>query len=160
FSCPDDCGTCAPLCGDGMCGIGMETCETCPDDCGHCLKVMTWDIDAALAHGTSDVASTLSSLGDVILLEKPDYVGLESVDRSTKRSGKLDEALFLARRVKMYERFGGAFNYDGGQYGLAFLSKHPIAKMQKLDLPTSGEWALRRIVLTATPEPPNFYTDF
>jgi len=33
--CPEDCGTCAPACGDGACS-GDEDCATCPADCGAC----------------------------------------------------------------------------------------------------------------------------
>lgn len=163
-TCPEDCGACAPGCGDGACatgsGPGAETCETCPEDCGSCLKVLTWDIDAGLRRGKGEVQATLRAIAAVIAAERPDYVGLQSVDQGTARSGKLDEALFIAQRVKMYKRFGGAFNYDGGQYGLAFLSRRPIVSMRKTTLDTSGEWAKRRIVLTATLDPPAYYTDF
>jgi endonuclease/exonuclease/phosphatase family metal-dependent hydrolase len=158
--CPEDCGACAPGCGDGTCTAGSETCESCPEDCGNCLKVLTWDIDAGLKRGKGNVEATLRSIADLIALERPDYVGLQSVDKNTSRSGKRDEALVIARRVKMYKRFGAAFNYDGGQYGLAFLSRHPIATMEKTLLDTSGEWAKRRILLKATLDPPAYYTDF
>jgi endonuclease/exonuclease/phosphatase family metal-dependent hydrolase len=162
--CPDDCGACAASCGDGVCSTGTgpdaETCESCPQDCGNCLKVLTWDIGAGLKHGKSKVKKTLRAIAGVIAKEKPHFVGLQSVDYQTKRSGGLDEALYIARRVKMYKRFGAAFKYDGGQHGLAFFSKHPIIMMEKTKMATSGEWAKRRILLTATVAPPDYYTDF
>jgi endonuclease/exonuclease/phosphatase family metal-dependent hydrolase len=161
--CPDDCGACAASCGDGVCNTDAtpaETCESCPEDCGNCLKVLTWDINAGQKKGKSRVKQTLKSIADLIRLEKPDFVGLESVDKGTKRSGGVDQALYIAKRVKMYKRFGGAFKYDGGQYGLGFLSKFPIAGMSKTNMSTSGEWAKRRILLTASLDPPDYYTNF
>ena len=35
MSCPSDCGTCAPSCGNGLCEPG-EDCMSCPFDCGTC----------------------------------------------------------------------------------------------------------------------------
>jgi endonuclease/exonuclease/phosphatase family metal-dependent hydrolase len=161
--CPDDC-ECPASCGDGLCSLGEapdgETCENCADDCGRCVKVMTWDINAGLKKGKSNVKKTLKSIANLIALEKPDYVGLQSVDKNTKRSGEIDQALFIAKRTKMYKRFGGAFKYNGGQYGVAFLSKHPILGMAKTKMPTSNEWAKRRVLLTASLELDDFYVFF
>ena len=161
--CPDDC-ECPASCGDGICTLGDapdgETCENCKEDCGKCVKVLTWDINAGLKRGKSKVKRTLKSIGSLINLEKPDYVGLQSVDKNTKRSGNLDEAKLIAKRAKMYKRFGGAFKYNGGQYGVAFLSKHPIQGMTKTKMPTSGEWAKRRVYLTASLDLDDFYVFF
>ncbi|MFZ6014784.1 MAG: hypothetical protein ACOYUZ_00295 [Patescibacteria group bacterium] len=38
-NCPEDCGTCAPVCGDGICTQTSESCENCPIDCGTCGPV-------------------------------------------------------------------------------------------------------------------------
>lgn len=35
MTCAQDCGACAPRCGDGSCN-GTESCSTCPGDCGTC----------------------------------------------------------------------------------------------------------------------------
>jgi hypothetical protein len=36
-SCPEDCGACAPVCGDYSCD-GGETCSSCRADCGRCKR--------------------------------------------------------------------------------------------------------------------------
>lgn len=188
-SCPEDCGDCTPVCGDGECAEGLEsctdcpddcacpatcgdevcnlgeapdgeTCENCPSDCGRCVKVMTWDINAGLKKGKKKVKSTLKSIANQIKRERPDFVGLQSVDKLTKRSGEVDQALFIAKRAKMYKRFAGAFKFDGGQYGVAFLSKHKIPSATKVPLATSDEWAKRRVLLNASIELEDFYIFF
>jgi endonuclease/exonuclease/phosphatase family metal-dependent hydrolase len=188
-SCPDDCNECAPSCGDGECTDGIESCsncaedcecpascgdeicdlgpspdgencENCPGDCGRCVKVLTWDINAGLKKGKSKVKTTLKSIANKIKQERPDFVGLQSVDKLTNRSGNIDQALYIAKRAKMFKRFGGAFKFDGGQYGVAFLSKHKIPSVQKVELPTADEWAKRRVLLNASIELDDFYILF
>lgn len=164
-ACPHDCGECEPGCGDGFCDAGEtptdgETCESCPMDCGRCLKVMTWSIDAGLKKGKKKVKKTLKAIANVIKNEKPDLVGLEGVDKKTKRSGGIDEALFIAKRAKMYKRFAGAFQFQGGQYGVALLSKYPVSLAWKTILPTSGEWAKRRTMLNALVELEQYAASF
>src|SRR5688572_7295708 len=35
-ACPQDCGECTSVCGDGWCQFGVEDCTTCPNECGTC----------------------------------------------------------------------------------------------------------------------------
>jgi hypothetical protein len=37
INCPQDCGPCIPVCGNGACEPPKEDCENCPEDCGPCL---------------------------------------------------------------------------------------------------------------------------
>jgi len=90
------------------------------------IKVMTYNIHHAnppSENGKIDMAA----IARVINQEKPDLVALQEVDIFTERSGKkLDQALELARLTGMKSFFMKALDYQGGAYGIAVLSKHPI----------------------------------
>jgi endonuclease/exonuclease/phosphatase family metal-dependent hydrolase len=65
------------------------------------------------------VAALLDSLAaDVVLLQE--------VDRATRRSGGVDQLAELRRLTGMHGVFGRAIDFDGGEYGIAMLSRWPI----------------------------------
>ena len=66
----------------------------------------------------------------------PDLVALQEVDVNTKRSGNTDQARKIAEALDMHYYFGRAIDYDGGEYGVAILSKYPISEEQTYALPT------------------------
>ena len=77
----------------------------------------------------------------MIIKETPDIVSLQEVDVHTNRSGKnINQAKELARLSGMpFYYFTKAIEYDGGEYGLAILSKFPMEEMQSIPLPTLAE---------------------
>ncbi len=90
------------------------------------LKVMTYNIHHANPP-SEKVKIDMAAIARVINQEKPDLVALQEVDVYTERSGKkLDQALELARLTGMKSFFMKALDYQGGEYGIAVLSKHPI----------------------------------
>jgi endonuclease/exonuclease/phosphatase family metal-dependent hydrolase len=65
------------------------------------------------------VAALLDSLAaDVVLLQE--------VDRATRRSGGVDQLAELRRLTGMHGVFGRAIDFDGGEYGIAMLSRWPV----------------------------------
>jgi hypothetical protein len=42
-NCPDDCGSCTPVCGNSKCEAPYESCSSCPSDCGPCCGNGTCD---------------------------------------------------------------------------------------------------------------------
>jgi len=90
------------------------------------IKVMTYNIHHAnppSENGKIDMAA----IARVINQEKPDLVALQEVDIHTERSGKkLDQARELARLTGLKSFFMKALDYQGGEYGIAVLSKLPI----------------------------------
>ena len=68
-----------------------------------------------------------------------DIVGLQEVDNKAKRSGEVDQPAFLGEKLKMHSAFGSFMDYQGGQYGLAILSKFPITKETVVRLPDGNE---------------------
>jgi len=97
------------------------------------LRVMTYNI----RHGEGmDGVVDLARTAAVIAAAHPDVVALQEVDLDTGRTGRVDQAATLARLAGLEHRAFGAFmDYDGGQYGMAVLSRYPIESSRVIDLP-------------------------
>ncbi len=83
----------------------------------------------------------LEAIAKVIREHTPDLVALQEVDVNTIRSGKTsNQATALARLSNMpYYFFAKAIDYEGGDYGVAILSKFPMENMKNTALPTEEE---------------------
>lgn len=84
------------------------------------LKVLVFNI-----HAGKDAAG-VSNLNDVAALARDvaaDVVLLQEVDRLTKRSGNVDQVKVLEDASRFAAAFGRSLDYDGGQYGIAALSR-------------------------------------
>jgi len=100
------------------------------------VKVLSWN----LHHGAGlDGKIDLNRIAGFIKKQEADMIVLQEVDNRCKRSGNIDQAAELAKLTGLHGAFGAAMPYDGGQYGLAILSKHPIGKTEVIRLPGSGE---------------------
>ena len=96
------------------------------------LTVMTYNIH----HGEgTDKRLDLARIAEVIRKCEPDFVALQEVDAGTKRTNGVMQAEELGRLTKMYHAYGPAMHYDGGRYGNAILSRHPIELAGTLALP-------------------------
>jgi endonuclease/exonuclease/phosphatase family metal-dependent hydrolase len=81
---------------------------------------MTYNIHVGVG---MDKKLDLQRIADVILKEKPDLVGLQEVDRGVKRTEGKDEIAELATMTHMDYAFAHNLDYQGGQYGVAMLSR-------------------------------------
>lgn len=96
------------------------------------LRVLTYNIH----HGEgSDGKLNYERLAGKIDELRPDVAVLQEVDRGTKRAGGIDQAARLAKLTGMKFVFGRAMPYDGGEYGLAILSRFPIERSDTYPLP-------------------------
>ena len=87
------------------------------------FRVMTYNIH----HGEGlDGKVDLDRIAKVITNANADAVALQEVDQNTKRTGGIDMAAELAKRTNMHVAFGANLDFQGGKYGTAILSKHPI----------------------------------
>lgn len=87
------------------------------------LRVMTYNIHVGVG---MDKKLDLQRIADVINREHPDLVGLQEVDRGVKRTEGKDEIAELAKLTDMRYAFAHNLDYQGGQYGVAILSRFPI----------------------------------
>jgi len=115
------------------------------------LKIMTYNVhhcNPPARPGIIDV----DAIAAVIKKENADLVALQEIDIDTKRSGHINQVAQIALKAgypSFY--FAKAIDFDGGQYGVAILSKYPLSSTQTHKLPTDvstgGE---HRVLATAT----------
>lgn len=100
------------------------------------IRVLCWN----LHHGVGeDGKLDLPRIAEVIKAQRPDVVALQEVDNKCRRSGSVDQAAELAKLTGMTGVFGKAMDHDGGEYGQAILSKHPVGGTKIHRLPGDGE---------------------
>ena len=90
---------------------------------GQTLRVMTYNIHVGVG---MDKRLDLPRIAGVIDAQHPDLVGLQEVDRGVERTQRVDEIAELARLTRMDYAFAFNLRYQGGQYGVAVLSRFPI----------------------------------
>ena len=100
------------------------------------VAVLTYNI----YHGEdANGGSNLDAVAGIINSLRPDLVALQEVDNKTARAKGLDLTAELSRRTGMQGVFGKAMDYDGGGYGEAVLSRHPIIETKNNPLPHSAK---------------------
>jgi len=87
------------------------------------LRVMTYNIHVGVG---MDQKLDLERIADVINHERPDLVGLQEVDRGVRRTQGVDEIGELSKLTRMNYAFAHNLDYQGGEYGVAVLSRFPI----------------------------------
>jgi len=97
------------------------------------FKMMTYNIyGARLTNG--------QKLGESIKPYAPDFISLQEVDKFTKRSNFRDVTSDIAKVLGYdYYFFKKSRDYDGGEYGISFISKYPLEKIYTYELPSEGE---------------------
>ncbi|RYF99018.1 MAG: endonuclease/exonuclease/phosphatase, partial [Chitinophagaceae bacterium] len=99
------------------------------------LKVMSYNIHHCNPPSAGSEIN-VDTIAAVIRKYNPDLVALQEVDVKTKRSGSVDQARLLGEKTGMQYYFFKAINHDGGEYGVAILSKEPVTSFKQYTLPT------------------------
>jgi endonuclease/exonuclease/phosphatase family metal-dependent hydrolase len=94
-----------------------------PRAASHKLRVMTYNIHVGVG---MDKKLDLQRIAEVINRQHPDLVGLQEVDRGVQRTQRIDEIAEIAKLTRMEYAFAFNLAYQGGQYGVAILSRLPI----------------------------------
>ena len=95
------------------------------------IRLMSYNI----LHGKgADGQVDIPRIANVISREKPDFVGLQEVDRGVSRSHGIDEPAELGRLTGLHPTFASAFPYRGGEYGRAMLSREVPLTVDKIQL--------------------------
>jgi endonuclease/exonuclease/phosphatase family metal-dependent hydrolase len=105
------CGLLAPL----VLGAGAPL----PVEAPRTARVLTYNIEA-LTRGAGGVLATLKDAN-------ADVMALQEVDAGTARAKGVHQAKALGDALNMHATFAAAMPYDGGQYGLAVLSRQPMS---------------------------------
>ncbi|WP_187774892.1 endonuclease/exonuclease/phosphatase family protein [Pedobacter sp. BS3] len=112
------------------------------------LKVLTYNIHHANPPSKPGFID-LDAVAQVIKNADADLIALQEVDKFTKRSEGVDEAKVIAEKTGLNYQFFKAIDYDGGEYGLAILSKQPLEDTKQIALPKAQEKAENRILAYA-----------
>lgn len=91
------------------------------------MRAVTYNI----RHGEFGLTNVAAALRDLA----PDMVFLQEVDRACRRSGGVDQAGSLAQALGLHARFAAAFPFDGGEYGIALLTRRPLEAVRRVVLP-------------------------
>lgn len=96
------------------------------------LRVLVYNIHAGKdAKGVDNLARVAQIVRDT----KADVVLLQEVDKGTTRSGNVDQVAELTRLTGYHGVFGKTLDYQGGDYGIAILSRWAITKDTLIHLP-------------------------
>ena len=100
------------------------------------VRVLAYNI----RHGEGmDRELDLERVAVVIRAARPDIVTLQEVDRNVSRTGQIDQAALLGDLTRMEHAFGRFMEYQGGEYGMAVLSRWPIVESVNHELPPGTE---------------------
>ena len=88
-------------------------------------------------HAGKDAAGVdnLAGVASIVAETRADIALLQEVDQGTRRSGNVDQPAVLAALTGFHVAFGSALDYDGGEYGVATLSRWPITHDTLIHLP-------------------------
>lgn len=91
-------------------------------------------------HGAGmDGVLDLERIAGVIRAVHPDVVTLQEIDQRVERTGGVDQAATYGSLTGMEAIFGDFMPYQGGEYGMALLSRHPIVDWENRRLPPGAE---------------------
>lgn len=139
------------------CSGSSSSSETTPDlpvdpdkvEIEETIKVMAYNIHHANPPSKPDFID-INAIIRVVKAQDPDLLALQEIDVNTERSGPFNQAKEIANSLDMYFFFGKGIDYDGGEYGVAVLSKWPLSNEQVVKLPTkSGTGGEPRTLTTA-----------
>jgi endonuclease/exonuclease/phosphatase family metal-dependent hydrolase len=110
----------------GCASVGRQSAEAAP------LRVLVYNI-----HAGKDAAGVdnLARVAALVRETDADLVLLQEVDRGTQRSGQVDQIEVLTRATGYHGVFGKTLDYQGGEYGIALLSRWPIREDTLIHLP-------------------------
>ena len=117
----------------------------------HGMRVLAYNVK----HGRgNDGKVDLGRTARVIRRLNPDVVALQEIDKNADRSGKIDEARELAKLTGLqHHAFGRFFDFQGGEYGMAIISRYPLSEAKNLRLPDGAEPRTSLIATVDAPRP-------
>src|SRR5688500_14416218 len=123
-------------------------------------RVLVYNMHAGKDAKGVDNLQRIAALVDSL---RADIVLLQEVDVNTQRSGRVDQPAVLAKLSGHHVAFGKSLDYQGGDYGIAIMSRWPISSDTTYHLPveppqerSGGSYEPRTAlrVIIATPNGP------
>ncbi|MDQ3309869.1 MAG: endonuclease/exonuclease/phosphatase family protein [Gemmatimonadota bacterium] len=96
------------------------------------IRMLVYNIHAGKDGAGAD---NLPRVAEEMRRSQADVVLLQEVDRGTERSGRVDQMSVLSRLTGFHGAFGKTLDYQGGEYGIAILSRWPISSDTLIRLP-------------------------
>jgi endonuclease/exonuclease/phosphatase family metal-dependent hydrolase len=136
--------------------LGLASMSSCAPF-GSTAQRSDWRVLVYNIHAGKDASGTvnLERVADIITGTRTDLVLLQEVDKGTRRSGGIDQPARLAELTGLHVSFGNTLNYQGGEYGIAVLSRWPIVSDTLIGLPVDppqeragGAYEPRGILMT------------
>lgn len=115
------------------------------------LRILAYNI----RHGAGmDDQLDLERAAQLIRDHDPDIVTLQEIDKLCARTNGVDQAAWLGEACGLHSAFGDFMPYQGGEYGMAVLSRYPILEVHNLRLPDGSEPRTALGVEVLTPQGP------
>ena len=102
------------------------------------VPVRTVSYNIKRGYGNDD-KTDLSRATNVLKNLNPDVVGLQEIDFNARRSGNVNQAAVMGKELGMHAAFGPFMDFQGGQYGMAVLTRFPITSVELVKLPQGNE---------------------
>lgn len=99
------------------------------------LRVATYNVHSYVG---TDGRRDPDRVAAVIRAMEADVVGLQEVEARDVPGAGLNEVAYLAQAVGMEGVHGPTLERDGGPYGNALLTRHPVRAVRRVDLSVSG----------------------
>lgn len=114
------------------------------------ITILSYNIHIGIG---TDEKQDLGRVAKIIRSANPDLVSLQEVDRKARRTSGVDQAAELARLTRLRMVFGKALDQpgidlDGGEYGVAILSRLPIRWYRIRALPFTRGYETRAVLET------------
>ena len=109
--------------------VGCTSRQASGDKVAH---VLVYNMHAGKDAAGVDNLERIAKLVDSV---RADIVLLQEVDKNTQRSGRVDQPAILSKLTGFNAAFGKSLDYQGGDYGIAILSRWPIASDTTIRLP-------------------------
>ena len=97
------------------------------------FSIMTYNVHSCIGNDGKDMPRRIAQ---IIAALDPDIVALQELDVGLSRTGGVDQAHLIACELDMFFHFHPSLHIQGGRYGNAILSRHPIRPVKAGALPS------------------------
>jgi len=113
------------------------------------IRIVVYNIH----HGAGlDERLDLERIARLIASHSPDFVALQEIDVGVERTGGVDQAAELGRLTGLTPVFGAFMPYQGGEYGMAVLTRWEVVESRNIRLPDGAEPRTSVVVRARSPE--------